>query len=158
LPDGVKAALKKVSTAATIGDLTDAKRFQALFLPGFPFLPPGPIEPDLQWTLTPTVDLASAGKQRIETRYRYEGNRQVDGVTCAVIGQTRAISFEPGDASQRTVKEQSSEGEILFDRTAGRLKSSTLKHGATITVTVANRASEQKIEQSIDVKFVPPKN
>lgn len=158
VPEAVKAALKKVPTSTAIGDLADAERFQALFLPGFPYLPNGQIEPGLQWSIKSNTDLTSAGKQTIETAYVYEGRREVEGVSYAVIGVTRTIGFEAGEASQRSVKEQSSEGEILFDTAAGRLQSSRLKHQATITITVANRATEQKIDQSIEVKFVPPRN
>ncbi len=159
LPDAVQAGLKRVQTAAALGDLAQPATFQALFMPAFPQLPAKPVEPGFKWSIKSKADLGEGGKQTIETDYQYDGTKEIDGATCAVIRVTRTIGFEPGQTSQRGVKEQSSEGQIVFDARAGRLRSATLIYRATVAVKYGKQELDQKLNQTIDVKSViaPPK-
>jgi hypothetical protein len=156
LPEEVHSALRRMPTSAAFGDLSKAETFQTAFLAGFPGLPPDEsFSPGHQWPVKTTAVLDSAGTQTVETNYHYEGMREVEGKSFAVIRPIRTISFTGAEAPQRKLKEQSSEGEILFDAAAGRLHSSTLKHVVAITSGAGDTAQEQKIEQSIQVKIAP---
>lgn len=154
LPEEVQAAIKRMPTSAAFGDLAKPEVFQALFLPGFPILPPeDSVSPGDQWPEKTTTELPGAGKLTVETTYRYEGTRDVDGKTVAVIRPTRTLGFSDSNSQQRTVKEQSSEGEILFDPSAGRVQDSNLKYRVAITVNTGAGPVEQKIEQLIQMKL-----
>lgn len=157
LPSEVQAALKRMPTAAKFGDLTNPETFQATFLPGFPLLPTeDSLEPGHTWSVRSTTELPDAGEQTIETSFRYEGAKQVGDPSMAVIRPTRTISFARDEVTERTVKEQSSVGEIQFDRAAGRLFGSAFNHNVTIAVELAAGSAEQKIEQTVQVKLAPP--
>jgi hypothetical protein len=154
LPEEVQQTLKRIPTSSTIGDLAKPERFQALFLSGFPTLPPEKLPSSgYQWQIKSTASLLEGESQTIESNYAYEGTRDVDGKHLAVIRQTRTINFGGGDSPSRTVKEQSSESEILFDTNAGRLESSMLKHRLTIEIKLGAITGEQRVEQSIQVKL-----
>jgi hypothetical protein len=156
LPEEVQAALKRMPTSSAFGDLAKPETFQALFLPGFPILPPEEsFSPGHQWPVKTTAELPGAGTLTVETNYHYEGRREVDGKTVAVIRPTRTVSFAGSGAWQRRIKEQSTEGEILFDQSAGRVQASTLKHTMSITVNAGAGEVEQKVEQLIQVKLAP---
>jgi hypothetical protein len=159
LPEEVKSALRRMPTSAAFGDLSKPETFQTAFLAGFPILPPDEsVSPGHQWPVKTTAELPPGGTQSVETNYHYEGMREVEGQSLAVIRPVRTINFGSAQALQRQVKEQSSEGQILFDASAGRLHSSTLKHTVTITVGAGETAQEQKIEQSIQVTLVQRAN
>jgi hypothetical protein len=156
IPDEVRAALKKVPTSAVMGDFAMPETFRTQFLSGFPTLPEGPIEPGREWSTKSTTELPAAGSQTVETTYRYEGTREVDGKPVALIKLGRVLSFAGEGPNRRAVKEQIAEGEALFDR-AGRLHSTKLKHNVTIEANAGDRRAVQRIEQSIEVKQPAPK-
>jgi hypothetical protein len=153
----VQAALKRMPTAATLGDLSKPRVFQNLFLAGFPTLH-GQREHEaiVEWTTETDVTLPTGGKQTIVNVYQNEGKRSARGATLAVIRPKRTVTISDDDTTKRTVKNETSSGEILFDITAGRLQSSTLKHSMSVGLQVAGRPAEQKVEQSIDVKLLLP--
>jgi hypothetical protein len=53
------------------------------------------------------------------------------------------------------IKEQSSDGEVLFNIAAGRLHSTSLNQKVTIQANAGGQAIEQKIDQKIDVTVSP---
>jgi hypothetical protein len=56
---------------------------------------------------------------------------------------------------QMKIKEQTSDGEVLFNIPAGRLQSTTLKQNVTIEATVGGQPIQQKIDQKINVTVSP---
>jgi hypothetical protein len=156
LPADVLAALKRIPTSAAFGDLTKSEAFQTAFLAGFPILPPEDALPQgHQWSVKSETPPPVAGSPTIETNYRYDGMREVDGKPMAVIRPTRTFSLGVGELAQRAVKEQTSEGEYLFDATAGRLHASTLKHVVVLGGKKGEANAEQKIDQTIQVTSKP---
>ena len=101
------------------------------------------------------LDSPAGGEQIVESTYRYEGTKEVDGRTYAVFRPTLKMTFAGKDGVRTKVKEQDSSGEILFDPEAGRLHSATLKQRVTMDVTVAGQTVEQEIDQTIEVKLTP---
>jgi hypothetical protein len=53
------------------------------------------------------------------------------------------------------IKDQSSDGEVLFNIGAGRLQSTSLKQNVTIEATVNGQPIQQRIDQKIDVTVTP---
>jgi hypothetical protein len=96
------------------------------------------------------VDAPLGGKQIVETTYHFEGMKEIDGVRYAVIRPALKVSFAGNE--QMTVKEQESNGEILFNVEAGRLHSSSLEQ--TLTMTQPS-GLESRIDQTIKVTITP---
>jgi len=156
LPPEVLAALKRMPTSAALGDLTKPEAFQTAFLTGFPILPlEETVSHGHQWPVKSAAALPTAGSPTIETNYFYEGMRDSEGKSVAVIRPVRTISFGVGESALRAVKEQTSEGEHLFDVAAGRLQSSTLKHVVVLGGKKGEEGATQTIEQTIQVRWAP---
>jgi hypothetical protein len=155
LSEDTQAVLKRMPTSEAIGDFTRPERFQTLFLTGFPQLPPekSPTPGD-KWQAKSSAPLPGGETQTVESNYTYDGLREVNGTSLAVIRLLRTVSIGNGNSPTRSIKEQASESEFLFDTAAGRLHSSMLKHHMTIAVKERGIAGVQKVEQSIQVKLV----
>ena len=61
----------------------------------------------------------------------------------------------PNPAMQMKVKDQKSDGEVLFNATAGRLGSMSVKQDMTMEIAVAGQTLQQQIHQDIEVKVTP---
>jgi hypothetical protein len=159
LSEEVQAALKRIPTAATMGDFSKPVIFQNLFLTGFPLLRGGEsLSPGDSWSVPVVVETSVAGELMIGSVYRYDGLREIDGKNLAILKPTRVVYFD-ASASARSVKEQSSSGEILWDP-AGRLHQSTLKHRVSVNVKMSGTGGdvEQTMDQSIEVKLRPDRS
>ena len=65
----------------------------------------------------------------------------------------QSVKPAAADGPQVTVKDQTSEGEILFDNEAGRMVRSNIKQGMTLQITVGEQTVDQKLVQTIKVSF-----
>lgn len=155
IPEEVLAALKNSPGAAMMGDLATPEGFQKMLMQGALVLPENAPAKGEQWSTKLEMNNPQAGKQIVETTYTFDGTKEVDGTTFAIFKPNLKMTFEGNEMMQMKVKEQSSEGEILFDMTAGRLSSSTLKQKVDMDVTVAGQQLQQKLDQKIDVKVTP---
>jgi hypothetical protein len=118
------------------------------------FAMPEKLEPGDEWTQKMEMQLPGIGKQITETTYKYEGAKEVDGKEYDVFTPSLKIRYE-GGATQVNVGDQKSEGQILFDREAGRLQQSELKQNMTLTLSAGGQSIDQKLEQTIEMKHVP---
>ncbi len=155
IPEEVMAALKSSPGAAMMGDLATPEGFQKMLMQGALVLPEKAPTKGEQWTTKLEMNNPQAGKQIVETTYTFDGTKEVDGSTFAIFKPSLKMTFEGNEMMQMKVKDQASEGEILFDIGAGRLSSSTLKQNVAMDVTVAGQQLQQKLEQQIDVKVTP---
>ena len=111
----------------------------------------------------------AVGKQTVETTYKYDGTKDIKGTLFAVIKPQLKMEFE-GQAPvkegqpqqpaaqqnmQMKIKDQTSDGEVLFNIPAGRLQSTSLKQNVTIEASVNGQPIQQKIDQKIDVTVTP---
>jgi hypothetical protein len=149
VPDDVIAALKNSPGGMAMGDMATPEGFKKMISQGALVLPENAPKPGDEWSTKVEVNNPMGGKQIIETTYRYEGTKDVDGVTLAVFEPTLKMSFEGNP--QMKVTAQESSGEILFNVEAGRLHSSTLDQA----VTMDQGGVQAKIDQSIKVKVTP---
>lgn len=155
IPDELLAALKNSPGASALGDMATPEGFKKMISQGALVLPEEAPQPGNEWSTKVEVTNPMAGKQVIETTYRFEGMKEVDGTTYAAIEPTLEMSFEGTEQVQMKVSEQDSSGEILFNAEAGRLYSSNLKQNVTIDIAVGGQMLQQKIDQQIDVKVTP---
>ena len=63
-----------------------------------------------------------------------------------------------GPAASIKVNKQDTTGEILFNRTAGRLESSTINQQMENLITTAGNEINQQIDQKITLKFLEPED
>jgi hypothetical protein len=101
------------------------------------------------WSARAAAFIPGAESANVTTEYRYEGVRNVDGTTVAVIRPTITLEVTNGTESkvQLRIEKQSTEGEILFDTSAGRLRSLEVKHHATV-ISASGEESNGTIEQA----------
>jgi hypothetical protein len=171
VPEEVITALKNSPGAAAMGDIASAEGFKKMISQGALVLPKDPPKEGDTWATKVEMNNPAVGKQTVETTYEYQGTKDVDGTTYAVIKPQLKMDFEskpseaptPGEPQQPApqqqvsmkIGEQSSDGEVLFNIEKGRLYSTTLQQKVTIDATVGGQAMQQKIDQKIDVKVVP---
>ncbi len=169
IPEQILTALKNSPAAAQMGDVATSEGFKKMISQGALVLPKDPPKKGDSWSTRVDMKNPAVGKQSIETTYRFEGTKEIDGNTFAIIKPQLKMEFEKpaapaeGDPKQpaeqqpppATIKEQSSDGEVLFNITDGRLKSTTLQQSVTIGTNAAGQPIEQKIEQKIGVTVTP---
>jgi hypothetical protein len=170
IPEQVITALKNSPNAAQMGDIASAEGFKKMISQGALVLPKDPPKKGDTWS-TKVAMKNQAGNQTVETTYRYEGSKDIKGTMFAVIKPELKMEFDnkPETAKegqpqqppqqqqmQMKIKEQSSDGEVLFNIPAGRLQSTTLKQNVTIEATVGGgQPVQQKIDQKINVTVSP---
>jgi hypothetical protein len=157
IPDEVIEALKNSPGAAMMGDLATSEGFKKMIAQGSLVLPEDSPEKGESWTSKVEMENPMAGKQTVETTYRYEDTKEMDGATYAVIRPevTMSIASAPQQNVQMKVTEQTSEGEVLFNVDEGRLHTSKLKQNVTLDVAVGGQSMKQKIDQTVDVTVKP---
>jgi hypothetical protein len=154
VPEALTDALKNQPGAAQMGELATAEGFKKLISQAALVLPET-LEPGAEFTRTTETAAPAVGKQIATTTYRYDGSRDVNGKTMEVFTPSITVSFEGGPASIE-VAEQSSKGELLFNRTYGRLESSRLDQHLSLRISIASQQTQQKIEQTVETQWLPP--
>jgi hypothetical protein len=149
IPDEVVAALKASPGAAAMGDMATAEGFKKMISQGSLVLPENAPKEGEEWSTKVEVNNPAAGKQIVETTYRYEGTKEVEGVKHAEFQPTIKMNFE---GAQVKISEQTSDGEILFNVAEGRLDSSKLEQHVTID---QPGGGQTKIDQEIVVTVKP---
>jgi hypothetical protein len=155
VPKEVLDALKSSPGAAQMGDLATPEGFQKMFMQGSFTLPEKAPEKGEHWSTSVTISSPIGGKQTTETSYTYEGSKEVNGETIAQFRPAMTMTFEGNAQMQMKVKDQKSDGEMLFNEKQGRMDSMTLKQDVTMEVTVATQTLQQHINQNIQVKLEP---
>lgn len=125
-------AVANVPLAKALGQFASEEGLRGLLIPRLPKLPEGKIKPDQQWSqATESVNQLS-GWAKVETTYRYSGERQEvrntgdgdeEGITLAEIAIEPKVTFAANEKSSVKVSDEQSSGALLFDRSFGRLKS-----------------------------------
>jgi hypothetical protein len=167
IPEEVVAALKSSPGAAELGEMTTAEGFKKMVTQGLMPLPKDPPKPGQKWTSKLETDNPKGGTQVIETTYLYDGTKEIDGKSFAVIKPQQKFDFIPpaenaADPARQVasikVVEQSSEGEVLFNIGDGRLYSMSVDNKLTVDTVANGNPIQPKIEQKIVLKLVPLTN
>jgi hypothetical protein len=149
VPEELITALKNSPGGAAMGDMTSPDGFKRMIAQGALVLPEKAPQQGEEWTTTLEID-NPVGKQIVDTTYRYEGTKDVEGVNCAVFRPKLKVRFEGN--TPVTVKAQESDGEILFNGAEGRLASSQLDQKLSMDQPGGIQVS---IAQSVKVKVTP---
>ena len=118
------------------------------------------------WNQTVQMEHPVYSTVTCRTSYEYKGPREVEAETMEVFAPTIEISYENAelpDGGKLTVLNQKSEGEILFNRTLGRLNSTVLTNVALMQIESAGQTIRQTINQTVkvtrlDVKATQPES
>jgi hypothetical protein len=153
VPEALIAAIAASPGAQLLGDLATAEGFKTM-ISRSSFELPETLEPGVEWSTTAEIANPILGKQTIVTTYKYTGPKEVDGIQFESFAPTLTIDFAGGPA-QAKVTQQGSEGEILFNRTEGRLESMNLKHNLALALTQADKTINQTIDQNTEMKWLP---
>jgi hypothetical protein len=153
VPESLLAALAASPGAAAMGELATAKGLEET-MSRMSLEMPETLATGETWTTTSEIQNPVLGKQTINITYKYVGPREKDGVTYEVFEPTLDIAFAGGTATA-TIEEQKSSGEVLFNRTAGRLESTKLDHTMKLKLGVAGQTLNQTLTQSNEMQWVP---
>lgn len=152
VPEAVAAALKNQPGAAQMGELASAEGFKKL-VGQASFVLPETLDPGKEWTGTTEAKLPLVGTLTSVTTYKYEGPAEVEGQQLAKFSAKVDANFAGGEVTVE-VPSQESKGEILFNGEAGRLESSAINHLMNLKITANGQVVEQKIDQTIGVKWL----
>jgi hypothetical protein len=169
IPEQVITALKNSPNAAAMGDIASADGFKKMISQGALVLPDKAPKKGDTWSTKVEMKNPAVGKQTVETTYTYDGTKDIGGTMFALIKPQLKMEFEdqaaakPGQPQQPAaqqnmqmkIKDQTSDGQVLFNIPAGRLQSTSLKQNVTIEATVNGQPIQQKIDQKIDVTVTP---
>ncbi len=155
IPDEVITAMRNIPGAAAMGEMASTEGLKKMATQGSMVLPEAAPTSGTQWSSTVDIDNPMVGKMIVQTAYEYQGTKDVDGATCAVISPTVTMKIEGQAQVPVTVQDQTSDGQILFNADAGRLLSSKIKQGMTLGITVQGQTIQQQIDQTNSVKLTP---
>lgn len=103
------------------------------------------------WQQRATLNDPMAGRQTLETTYRYDGTEEHDGQKLDKISATAKVvsAAEQGAAQRITIKDQKSNGVIWFDRNVGRI------HELKMTTKVVRdiNLGPQKVDETLTTKI-----
>jgi hypothetical protein len=150
VPAPVLEMIKKNPEAAQMGDLATDAGIQKLLMQEIVVLPQeAPKANETKWSSTMEMPIPVVGRQTIETSYTFKELRDAAGKKEAVIDTARTVKYEkPADQQiQVTIKEQSSDGETVFNVTDGRLSTATLNQNIVIEAAGVGQVIQQKLAQ-----------
>lgn len=153
VPDAVGEALKNQPGAAQMGELASAVGFKKMVSQAS-FVLPEKLEVGKEWTSKTEAKLPVVGTQTAVTTYKYEGPVETDGTKLEKFSAKVEVSFAGGEVTVE-VPSQESNGEVLFNGVEGRLEQSKITQVTNLKIAAAGQVVEQKIEQTIGVKWVP---
>ena len=154
IPPDMAAAIAKGPGGAD-GEKAAIEQFKAMVTQGAFVLPENPPTPGQEWTTKVDVNNAAGGNQTVETTYKYEGSRDIDGTTFAVIRPSLKMELAGNAMMQMKVKEQKTNGEVLFNEEAGRLHSMSIDQDLTMDISVGGQTMPGTIVQKVEVKVTP---
>ncbi|MDC0935003.1 DUF6263 family protein [Pirellulales bacterium] len=156
-PEPLLNQLRAAPGAKKLGDLTTVRAFRDLIEQNAIVLPEsGEIAPGDEWTASAKVEMPLLGALAAEKTYRYEEDRDVEGDRYAIITPQVQLTFaadrsdEGSDGAPKVeITKQESSGEVVFNRTAGRLQSTDLNQSLDINYAAGDQSADQHIEQVV---------
>jgi hypothetical protein len=107
------------------------------------------------WSTKIALNNPAAGNQTVETTYTFEGTREVDGITFAVIKPAMKMELAGNPSMEMKMKEQKTDGEVLFNIEAGRLHSMSIDQDIILDIIAGGQTIPGTIDQKIEVTVTP---
>jgi hypothetical protein len=121
-----------------------------LLVPTLP-VPDGTVSRDQEWTQADSLSIPSIGELKLDRKYKYLGEKPLDGVTLPEVRSTIAVDLKAakGPLANAQIDDWTHEGTYRFDRKQGRLVSQ--KDVGRMTMTVkANGQSIPSVAETIE--------
>ncbi|MCH2114091.1 MAG: DUF6263 family protein [Pirellulales bacterium] len=118
---------------------------------------PENLVPGHRWTTTSETSSTQLGKVTTSMTYTYEGSRTVDGDILEVFKPNLEFRFNSGKdatAAETLVDDQKTRGEFIFNRSRGRLQSSSLEQYMTLQISAGDHPIKQEIVQKVSLERV----
>lgn len=169
IPEEFAAAIKNSPGGQLMGDMASAEGLKRMAEQASLRFP----EEDLKIgeSMSSKIEMKAPmiGKQIVETTYKYNGPKEVEGKTYESFTPAMKITIEPLAADEQAkqpagnvpaasdvkVTEQDSTGEILFSREEGRMISSKINQKFTLDMSVAGKSVSTKVDQNVNVDVKP---
>ena len=118
---------------------------------------PESVEPGKSWESNFETKNPILGTQKAVTTYTYVGPEEAEGQPVEKLDVKVQLSFEqPADAQAKaTIKEQDSEGEILFDNKLGVPLSTSMNSQMKIELSAGGQMIDQAITTKVIMKRLP---
>jgi len=120
-------------------------------------LPENPLKTGETWTTKIVVSSPGGGAETVETTYTYDGTREADGTTYAVIKPNLNVDMAKSPNVEMKVKDQKTDGEVLFDLKAGELHSLSINRNLTLDVVAMGQTMPGTMDQNIEITVTPAK-
>lgn len=151
MPESFANALKNVPGAAMMGEMFSDDGFANMIQKSSLILPePKDLQPGHEWSTTSEMKNPQLGVISTQLTYRYLGPREVEGTNFEVFSIKMKMGFGEGAGGVKVeIADQDTNGEILFNRDAGRLESSKLQQEVDMNVIVGEHTMSQKMLQKV---------
>ncbi len=160
IPESYLEVLSRSPGASTMGGLATAEGFKGMISQGGLTLPQSEdLIAGQEWSTLSEVASPATGKITTITTYHYAGSREIDGQQFEVFVpkiETRFGEAEKTNTANVELTNQESSGEILFNRSAGRLEFSTISMRMESVITAGINTIHQKLNQKVQFKIVEP--
>jgi hypothetical protein len=143
--------LKQVIANGPGGEAGAAEHFKSMVSQVALVLPERSLEAGDTWKTVNTASNPAGGVQTIETTYTYDGTREADGATLAVIKPSLNMEMGDNPMAEMKTKQQKTDGEVLFDVGAGRLHSISINLNIGFDMVAQEQTMPGTIVQKIDV-------
>lgn len=152
LPDEFDKAFKNLPGGVDMQSVVEQSTQQ-----GFVAFPVEPIEVGHTWVREATVTTPQMGELVATSTFTYNGPKEVDGRQFESIGvKLDMAAGENGAPGQMDIDYETtaSDGEILFDREAGRIVSSILQSDTDIKVNVGGQSIVNQMSQTVRLEAI----
>lgn len=109
------------------------------------------------WMTKNVVNSPGGGTETVETTYTYDGTREADGTTYAVIKPSLKLEMAKNPMVEMKMKEQTTDGEVLFDLKEGELHSLSINQNITLDLLAMGQTLPGKMDRNIEIKVTPAK-
>lgn len=116
--------------------------------------PAKPLEVGDQWTTVKEVETPQIGTMKVSTTYTYDGPREIEGRQFEAFTPVVAIERvgEGPSGVEATIETKEAVGELLFDREAGRLHTSSIAQIMEVRVKLGDKELVNEVQQSIAMR------
>lgn len=149
------SAMKGSPASQSMTDEMASQQFKQMVSQVAIALPEEALAKGSTWNTKLEVTNPAAGSETVETTFTFDGLRDVDGVSLAVIKPALKMNVTGNADIQMKMKEQKTSGEVLFNPEAGRLHSMKIVQDVTLDLVAAGQTLPGTINQKIDVTVTP---
>jgi len=156
VPEEMANAIQAAPGGEQLAGTFSEEGIENMIIQGTPSFPEKAVDEGAKWSREFSMKIPPVGTMNIVSTYTYagvqEGDPPLDKLT---VGLKQSIDAEGAGGMQINMKDQQTEGTILFDNQAGRMVRSETKQKVTMEISTGGQTIDQVVDQSIEVTFTP---